>query len=328
MWRDVTPRFVPHPLLRGAHRQTVLAAYLFRRRRYRAVPHQVALPDGDSLVVHDECGAAWRSGQRVVLLLHGLAGCHQSGYMQRVSAKLANAGYRALRLDMRGCGAGQHLARQSVHAGRTQDLSEVVNWTLHAFPGSPLSVIGFSLGASIVLKWLGTAAERIPAALDFAIAVAPPLDLAACCRRIRQGVNRMYDRNFVRVLNRSLAERKRLVGQLVGADRPLLGRTLYDFDAEFTAPMGGYDSVDDYYEQASCFQVLPNIRTSTRILLAEDDPLVPADLFARAAFSPTTEVFATRHGGHLGYLADRDAIRPRDADWHWLDWRLVEWINR
>ncbi|MCA9169241.1 MAG: alpha/beta fold hydrolase [Planctomycetales bacterium] len=323
----MTPRFIPHPLLRGGHRQTVLAAYLFRRRRYRAAQHHLRLDDGDTLVVHDDHAPHWQAGQRIVLLLHGLAGCHQSGYMQRVAAKLADAGCLALRLDMRGCGAGQHLAKHSVHAGRTQDLQETVQWIRRQWPNSPVTVIGFSLGASIVLKWLGTMAPAISPKVDSAIAVAPPIDLAHCCRNISRGLNRLYDRNFVRVLNRALTERKRLGAELVGAERPLIGRTLYDFDAEFTAPAGGFASVDEYYEQCSSMLTLPAIQVPTRILFAEDDPLVPGELFARATYSPTTQVYATRHGGHLGYLADRAARRPHDPDWHWLDWRMVDWVR-
>ena len=42
------PRFVPHPLIRGGHAQTIAGAYLpLGYARYAAKQHEVALADGD-----------------------------------------------------------------------------------------------------------------------------------------------------------------------------------------------------------------------------------------------------------------------------------------
>ncbi len=40
------------------------------------------------LIVHDDVPPDWNPGGRVALLLHGLVGCHLSGYMVRISTKL------------------------------------------------------------------------------------------------------------------------------------------------------------------------------------------------------------------------------------------------
>ena len=39
-------------------------------------------------------------------MIHGLAGCHTSPYMQRIARKLNHRGVRTFRMDLRGCGAG------------------------------------------------------------------------------------------------------------------------------------------------------------------------------------------------------------------------------
>ncbi|MCH2401135.1 MAG: hypothetical protein MK364_18610, partial [Pirellulales bacterium] len=112
------PEFRPQLFLRSGHLQTV-ATVLLRGNRmpYTARQHQIELEDGDQLVLHDDCPSAWQPHQRVVLLVHGLTGCHLSSYMVRISYKLAQLGLRVFRLDMRGSGAGLHLARRSYNAG-------------------------------------------------------------------------------------------------------------------------------------------------------------------------------------------------------------------
>ncbi len=325
MWNEPQPPFVPHPWFRGPHRQTIGAAYLWKRFPYRAERKVIHLPDGDRLVAHDDNPPGPLGRRRVVMLVHGLAGCHGSGYMNRIAAKLVQSGYRAVRLDCRGCGAGMALARKSLHAGRTEDLRMALQHIGRLHPAHPVTAVGFSLGASILLKFLTQLGADHDLTLDSAIAVAPPLDLAACSRNLQHGWNRVYDRIFVRTLTRTVERRRRQIPDLEWAAWARRPGSLYDFDSQFTAPGGGFADVDDYYRRASSLPGLSDIQVATRILFAQDDPLIPAAVFRDATFSPTTEVYATPAGGHLGFLADRRATR--DPDWHWMDWRVVDWVR-
>jgi len=325
MWAEPTPDFVPHPWFRGPHRQTIAAAYLWRRLPYRAQQRTVTLADGDRLILHEDLPSRTDVSDRVVLLVHGLAGCHASGYMMRIAHKLAQVGFRVFRLDMRGCGAGWSQARRSLHAGRVDDLCSAAAFINQLSPGSPISLVGFSLGASLVLKMLGTR-DVASWGLDSAVAVAPPLDLLACSRNLSRGRNRIYDRSFVRALCRIVDRRRQSVPGLDDVSWSRSPRSLYEFDARFTAPLGGFADVEDYYRRCSSLPDLPQIEVRTRILFAEDDPLVPADVYQRAQFAAQTRVYAANAGGHLGFLARPRHERP-DADWHWMDWRIVDWIR-
>ena len=105
------PSFIPHPLVRGGHAQTILGCYLPGLTwAPQSELHLVALPDGDRLVLHDDVPAEGKEAGRVALLVHGLGGSHQSTYMQRTADKLVAKGVRVFRMDLRGCGAGTGLA--------------------------------------------------------------------------------------------------------------------------------------------------------------------------------------------------------------------------
>ena len=316
--------FIPHPWFRGGHAQTLAGAYLWRRVPHCAEPYVIDLPDGDQLVAHDDVPDVWQPGDRVVLLLHGLAGCHESGYMLRIAHKLAAKGYRVTRLDQRGCGAGTQLARQTFHAGRSEDVRCVIEFIRQKCPSSPVTVVGFSLGAAILLKLLVETSSETIGGLDSAIAVAPPIDLLECSRNIGRGLNKIYDQAFVRSLMRYVRQRKKGDPVYERAQRVGRPRSLYEFDALLTAPLGGFTDVQHYYSSCSTAGRLSQIQIPTRLLTAADDPLVPVQTFHQVDYPETLELLVTPSGGHLGFVGSRQT----DADWHWMDWRIVDWIDQ
>jgi uncharacterized protein len=314
------PPFRPHPLVRGGHLQTVAGAYWPGRFDLtRTRQHQVALPDGDTIVLHDDGPA---EGRTVALLVHGLGGCGQSSYMLRSSAKLRARGSRVFRMDLRGCGAGLALARQPLHAGRSDDAGATLAYLSNLCPGLPIHLVGFSMGANIVLKLAGELAAGAPPSLASVMAVSPPIDLVACSKAIGRSLGGVYDRRFLRNLIRHVGERSKCVPD--AAHHPLVPRpkTLFDFDNRFTAPLSGFAGVEDYYTRASSAPLLANIAVPTLIIAAASDPIVPVTPFERASYSPTTQVAIAPCGGHLGFVAARGI----DADRRWLDWRVVEWV--
>ncbi|MCI0359617.1 MAG: alpha/beta fold hydrolase [Planctomycetaceae bacterium] len=318
------PNFRPHPLIRGGHLQTILGCYLpWKRMPYQAVQHLVPLPDGDKIVLHDDQPAAWHPGDGVVLMVHGLGGCHRSGYMLRGAAKQTERGYRVFRMDLRGCGAGFPHARHPTHAGRSDDALAALRFVMDQCPRSPVHVVGFSMGANHVLKMAGELAGHAPPALHSLMAVCPPIDLIACSVNIELRGNRIYDRSFVSGLMRQIKRRQRLVpGALT---RPLnpRPRRLYEFDTHFTAPLAGYADARDYYTRASSGPLLKHITVPTLIVTAASDPIIPVGPFERASYSPTTQLVITPCGGHLGFIG-RAGLDP---DRRWLDWRILDWIG-
>ena len=178
------PGFEPHPLLKGAHVQTVVGRYIGGEQlKLAAAPHQVALPDGDRLLVLESIPKGWEPRMPAAVLVHGLAGCADANYMGRLSQRL-------IALDPRradepgGSGDGFGLARQIYHAGRSDDLLQVVRWLHGRIEGSPIALVGFSLGASLVLKAGIEAAEHPVEGLDCLLAANAPIDLIHCARQM------------------------------------------------------------------------------------------------------------------------------------------------
>jgi predicted alpha/beta-fold hydrolase len=227
-----------------------------------------------------------------------------------------------VRINLRGAGAGFGLARGIYHAGRSDDLRKVALWVGERNPGSPLALIGFSLGANLVLKLASEAADQPVDGLDCVLAANPPIDLAACARLISRRQNRLYDWNFVRWLRVMV---RRLHDRFPELGPPALAgvKTLYDFDDRYTAPRNGFGTAEEYYLRCSLTGALAQIQVPGLIVHAMDDPFVAHEPLQRAKRPDHLAVELVPHGGHLGYVSRR----PWQGDRRWLDVRLAVWLR-
>lgn len=277
----------------------------------------VTLADGDALAVHDSCPPAWRTGEPIALLVHGLGGCHRSGYMRRITNGLTVAGVRVFRLDLRGAGSGMKLARKYYNAACSNDVRAVLEKLHQEHPTSPLLLLGFSLGGNIVLRLAGEAARQPVTGLAGVVAVAPPIDLVRCSKLITR--QPFYDRFYVRQLIAQVREHAQHFPDLPEVRFPPRS-SLRDFDEVYTAPRWGYASALDYYGRASAQPLIADIQLPCLILTARDDPFVALAPFLELKPSKAVTLEIAAHGGHLGFLGWDGAGGLR-----WAETRVVAW---
>src|SRR5581483_3897543 len=167
------------PLFRNPHLQTI-AGHLWRRRGEEArFPLNRRLyrtePQVEVLVQSQHPG---KRPIAEIVMVHGLEGSGEAGYIRSLSGAALHAGYAAHRFHMRTCGGTEHLAPTLYHAGLTGDLLFVLRE--FAREGRrPVFLVGFSLGGNVVLKLAGELAETASSMLAGVCAVSAPLDLAA-----------------------------------------------------------------------------------------------------------------------------------------------------
>ena len=93
-----------------------------------------------------------------------------------------------------------------------------------------------------------------------------------------------------------------------------------DIDDKITAPAFGFGNAANYYATQSAIGYLDRIRVPVLLIQAQDDPLVPFEIFQSDAVrrNPRIELLVTAYGGHLGFLGRRER--------HWLDRTVMEWV--
>ncbi len=315
----VPPPFVPHRLVRGGHLQTVVSP----RLGPVALPagsrqtHRIELPGGDAIIAHDDFGDDWKLGDRVVVLLHGITGCHGSAYQRRFAGRLVAAGMRTLRVDLRGCGSSRDTCREITHAGRADDVAAALSFAACRIGQrlSPVGAVGVSLGGNQLLLaagQIGGGRMSPPAGWDHVdrlLALAPPVDLQSCADRMELPGRRFYNRYFIRNLVARASDHVRGSEPFVRAASAGWPKTLAAFDRAITAPLAGFDNERAYYAACSAGPVMASINVPTLIVAAADDPLVPIESIRR--FVPPgharVRLLELPTGGHHGFVGRRGA---------------------
>lgn len=293
--------FSPPWPLRGRHVQTCFGT-LVRRIAPPPVTERWRIPvDGETELVGDMSAAPGphvRAGA-IAILMHGLGGSARAKYVLGVAHRLLKGGLSVVRMNLRGVEIDGRATTGMYRSGLTEDLTRTVDHARARGYGR-VFVVGFSLSANTVLKWLGEA-ERPGVA---AFAMSPPVRLDRCVALIDAPRNWVYRQYFLRRLQRTMDAKARAFPERFGryaAQGPF--RTIRAFDDHVTAPYFGFRDAADYYAQASSVDVLPHIRNRVTIVHALDDPFVDAaDLRLLAARRPPSmEIALPQHGGHVGF---------------------------
>jgi predicted alpha/beta-fold hydrolase len=187
-------------------------------------------------------------------------------------------------------------------------------------PGSPLWLVGVSLGGNTVLKLAGEAgAEPVPG-LAKVVALGPPIDMARCAVLMARPGNRFYNRYFAGHLVREAMTRQKLFPDLAPVRFPQK-TTLRIFDELYTAPRNSFAGADDYYRRASALPLVGSIPVPTLVVTARDDPFIAAEPFEELRPPAHVEVRLLDHGGHLGFVG-----RDGSGGWRWVERRVADWL--
>jgi predicted alpha/beta-fold hydrolase len=237
-----------------------------------------------------------------LVLVHGLGGSADSGYIRRAARRAQDVGFDTLRLHLRGA---DRRGDDFYHAGLVEDLHGVATSpTLAEY--DRVSWLGFSLGGHVVLRAtaLGLLGARSVAT------ICAPLDLAAGCRfidRPRAWPYRRYLLGGLKEMYRAVSTRRPLPLELREAMKI---STIREWDDRIVAPRHGFADAEDYYRKMSVGPLLAEIRKPTRIVVARHDPMVELRGVSRylSAVSKTVSVQLCERGGHVGFPGSGDPL--------------------
>ena len=299
-----------------AHSQTLWNARVRRVPSVNLLEETLELPDQDFLEwfwLKDTYEAS--AEVPTILILHGLEGCARSNYVQDLMRQLSSLGWRAGVKQYRNCGEKPNRLAQSYHAMRWQELDWTVENLRGRFPEAPIGVVGFSIGGSILLNWLGqNEIKNIVAAC----AISVPYKLAPCADRLNQGFSKIYQTYLMGRLKRSAVRKRDLLKDALGlSDLSQINKlnTLWEFDDLLTAPLHGFKNVHDYYEKASCRQYLKSVQVPALLVHALDDPFMVPEVVPQASeFSELIQTAIVPVGGHVGFVSGSFPGK----EWSWL----------
>lgn len=317
--------FEPHPWLRNPHAQTLVSSLLPRRfpRLPRSVAREFETEPGTR--IRGECH--WQAEPRerpTLVLVHGLEGSSDSGYMLGLAERAFAAGWNAVRLNQRNCGGTELLTPTLYNSGLSCDYRAVLFELIERDTLARVLCAGYSMGGNLLLKMAGELAGAAPSQLAAVAAVCPCIDLAKCADAVGLPGNFIYQEHFVRNLKRRMRRKAALFPGKFDLAPLSRVRTLREFDDLMTAPYCGFRDASDYYEQSSALRLVREIQVPTLILTAQDDPFVPFESFSDPALTgnPHIELVAPKRGGHCAFISSE----KRDARF-WAEARIMEFFK-
>ena len=319
------PRFVPRRLFRGGHLQTLASFFLPR--------HITLSPCEDRLVevepgVRVLCRCHWqpdRANALTIIIVHGLEGSSESGYMLGIAAKGMAAGMNVVRMNQRNCGGTDALSPTLYHSGRSQDVAAVAQNLIDHDGISRLALAGFSMGGNLVLKLAGEWGNQGPPQFRAVAAVCPSANLAASADALHLPANRLYEYHFMWKLRQRLRAKARLFPEVFDLSRLRGIHTLRDFDDQITAHYCGFKGASDYYQRSAAAHVVDRIAVPTMILHAANDPFIRIlpETRQKILANPYITFIETEDGGHCSFLAESDG-----NDGRWAEQQVVEFLRQ
>lgn len=257
---------------------------------------------------------------RLAVLCHGLEGNSESQYIRHTSSHLHANGWDVLCINFRSCSGEMNTKLQMYHSGFTRDVHEVIQ---KYSPGyDQFSLVGFSLGGNVVLKYISDGIYTISESLTSVVAMSVPVDLSKSALKIASRSNWMYDKRFRISLEKKIREKHRHFPEQVDLSHLDKIKTVRDFDEYYTGPIHGFDGAEDYYSKCSSKQFLGNIAIPTLLITAMDDPFLPAESypFEIADGSEHFYFMAPKFGGHVGFTTF-------GTNYYWNEHKTLLFIN-
>ncbi|MEI6866157.1 alpha/beta fold hydrolase [Flavicella sp.] len=294
---------------------------LFTNQKVNFNRERIETEDGDFL----DLDFSTVKSDQLVVLIHGLEGSSNSKYILSSTYFLNQNKYDIVVINLRGCSGELNRLYKSYHTGETGDLAYVLQHLQKNKIYKNISLLGFSLGGNVVLKFAGEQKEKITPLINKIIAVSPPCDLKSASDVLSKKSNLIYMKRFLKTLiKKAIIKAELFPKENLKKEKLLKAKNFSDFDNLFTAPSFGFKDAEDYWKKASSMPFLKDIKVKTFLLAAKNDPFLSTSCFPLeiAKKNPYLNLELTDTGGHIGFIK---SLRTRDK--FWFEKKLLKYLN-
>ncbi|MFK7980376.1 MAG: YheT family hydrolase [Saprospiraceae bacterium] len=288
-------------LFQNGHWSSIYPSVFRKIQGVETVRERISTPDKDFL----DLDWSKKGYKKLVLVLHGLEGDAGRPYVQGMIKLFNQNGYDGVGMNFRGCSGEINRSLQMYHSGDIRDVSFALDYIGTNYDYREVVLIGFSLGGSITLNYVGRKGTKINPLLKKAIAVSTPVDLVKSATKLDEGkFNKLvYVRRFLKKLYEKVELKEAQYPGTFDLKKIKKYTTFYGFDDAVTAKVNGFTSALDYYTKASSLPFLQNTAIPTYILSAKNDSFLSETSypFAVAESNPNIYLEVPEKGGHVGF---------------------------
>ncbi|XP_078343367.1 monoacylglycerol lipase ABHD2-like isoform X1 [Oculina patagonica] len=338
-------RYCP-PVIWGksGHFQTLVAGFFGRRSppELKGTLHGTQL--GDGTVVTYEIYQPDQSSPSVdkqelptIVIVPGIANCTETKYVRTFANYAIGQGFTVAVLNHLGAKKEAGLSTPRIFTyGGTEELAAVVTHLTSVVKHKRLIGVGFSMGANILIKYLGEEPSR-QGLFECAVSVCQGYDILRAKTLLHEwdGLRRFYNWAITQNVKSVIDRHVRVLFHGPNFTSPhkssihhvRSSSSLVELDDVYLKKMAGFHHLDEFYAVNSSCNYINQIKIPVLLLNALDDPLVPEELFVtpynHVKCNESAIFVVTHHGGHLGfYEGGLFTVYPLT----WLDKAVMQYI--
>lgn len=301
----IESKYKPSFFFKNGFVSTVYSGLVRRVKEIKQERERITLFDGDFIDL--DWSFSKEKTKKLVVLLHGLEGNGQRPYMTGVAKLFNTNGMDAVCVNFRGCSGEDNLKYRSYHSGATEDLEAIIAHIISEKEYSEIYLKGISLGANMILKYLGER-DAVPNQIKAVVTASVPCYLYGSAKALHTLKNKLYHDRFLKHLVNRLKSKQEHFKEDLSLKEIESIKTLFDFDNLYTSKAHGFKDALDYYEKCSCLQFLPNIKIPTLIINALNDSFLSPECYPvkEAKDNPNLHLEMPQYGGHVGFVDKKD----------------------
>ena len=284
---------------------------------------------------------SWKSDdQPISVIVPGLAGGIQEAPVRATCYKLHKQGHHVVVLNQRGCSRSK-ITTPFLYTGlSTDDLKYILMRLHHRYDGTDrksdtrrqFHAIGYSFGGLQITNYL--AKEGKNSKLTSAITVSSPWDLNESMNHVSSSLSGHYlfEPSITFFLMRLVKNNLAVLSEnpdifTVEKYEALKKRIKHtcEFDDEFTCKLLGLPSGRIYYNAASPFIRMYNIKTPLLVINSSDDPMISTDFpHLDVARHPWIYMATADLGGHYSFIQSNGDFWFAGVIERWIEaWKEV-----
>ncbi|WP_422359922.1 YheT family hydrolase [Reichenbachiella sp.] len=308
----------PRDFYKNGYLQTIIPSLFRKIKGVNYARERIDTPDGDFLDLD------WiRSGhERLVIISHGLEGNSHRHYVKSCARHFNQNEYDVLAWNYRSCSGEINRNLRLYHHGDTEDLEQVITHAIDTRRYKKIVLVGFSMGGSTTLKYLGEYGPGVPKHIVAAATFSVPCNLWDSAHQLTFRENWFFKQRFLKKMIRKVKQKHKQYPKEVNIDGIDDIVSFGQFDERYTAPLHGFKNSRHFYRTATSDLNYPGIRLPALIVNAKNDPLLGEKCYPYKAckYHEFLHLETPRKGGHVGFF-------KLGSKASWMDERALEFVK-
>ncbi len=285
--------------MRNGHIATIIPSIFRKVEGVDYKRERIDTPDGDFLDLD------WikNSSKNLVIISHGLEGSSQRPYALGMARHFDLQGWDVLAWNCRSCSGEINRTARFYHHGATEDLKTVVDHVNFENDYQQIWLIGFSMGGSLSIKYLGENGTKTPSNVRGGVAFSIPVSLRSSVDMLSNARVKFYEKRFLKKLEHKVKLKAEKYPDLISYNGFKNIQSFRDFDNAYTAPLHGFIDAEDFYKTVAAGNYMEDTDRPILICNAINDPFLGEACYPYETCKRHKLLYleTPNHGGHVGF---------------------------